>query len=185
MSVKRALRGRRALSLTLAAASLCLLGVKEASAETISVKTTAEFVAAVAKANTNGQANTIVVAGAVDYVPTKTLTFTDTSGPQTIEGSPSGLPTVRGETAEISGSSVEPFPSQLFVVEKGVSVTLKNLQMSVAGGEGVPAMEVLGTLNVESSAIVGNSGDGAPRRACGDAHRAQLDDLRRRRIRRR
>ena len=49
----------------------------EASAETISVKSTVEFVAAVAKANTNGQANTIVVAGAVDYVPTKTLTFTN------------------------------------------------------------------------------------------------------------
>ena len=161
MSVNRTLCVRRALSLTLAAASLCLLGVSEASAETISVKTTAEFVAAVAKANTNGQENTIVVAGAVDYVPIKTLTFTNKSGPLTIEAKPVSGPSVRGETAEISGSSVEPFPSQLFIVEKGVSVTLKNVQISVAGGNGVAAIEVFGSLAVESSAIVGNSGDGA------------------------
>ncbi len=129
-----------------------------ASAATYKASSTAQLEQAVSEANASSGANTIVVAGGA-YAPTKTLTFTNTSGPLTIEG-PAGSPSVRGETATLAGSGVEPFPSPLFVTNEGVSVTFKDVQMSTAGGNGVAAIEDFGNVTVESSAVVGNSGSG-------------------------
>src|ERR1039458_783537 len=82
-----------------------------ASAETYKVKSTAEFVEAVAKANANSGANTIVLASGA-YLPEQTVTFTNTTGLQTVEG-PSGAPNVKLEAAKLEGTAVEPFPSEL------------------------------------------------------------------------
>ena len=165
---KAGLCGRRAVSLLLAVGGLALFGASGASAATINVGLTAhnsaeaskELEAAVKQANADNEANTIVVA-ASEYAPGKTLTFTDTAGPQKVEG-PSGLPSVDVPSATLNGSSVtEPhFPGELFVVDKGVSVTFKYVQISHAGGGVVSAIEDLGTLIVEDSTIAGNSGIG-------------------------
>src|SRR5580658_8131849 len=110
------------VAFAVAAMSLAVL-TTGASAATYNVKNTAELEAAVASANADSGANTIVLAGG-SYVPDKTLALTNTSGVQTIEG-PSSAPSVRGTSAIINGSSVVPFPSQLFKVELGVSATIK------------------------------------------------------------
>ncbi len=39
-------------------------------------------------------------------------------------------------------------------------MTFKNVQISTAGGNGVGEIEDFGTISVESSAVVGNSGSG-------------------------
>jgi len=123
-----------------AAVSLAVLSAG-ASAATFNVSNTAELEAAVSTANGNSQANTIVLAGGT-YVPGKTLALTDTSGAQTIEG-PSSAPSVRGKTAEVIGSSVQPFPSQLFIVNLSVSATIKNLEIGASGGANTAAIEDL------------------------------------------
>jgi hypothetical protein len=140
-----------------AAVSLAVL-TPGASAATFDVKNTAELETAVASANGNKEANTIVLASG-SYVPVKTLTLTNTSGVQTIEG-PTSSPSVRGSTAIISGSSVEPYPSQLFIVNQSVSATIKNLEIGASGGLGTPAIEDIGNLTVESTTLEGNAGSG-------------------------
>ena len=155
MSAKSALR--RSVTLAVALAGLGLLGASAAGAATFSVATTPELEADVAKANGNAQANTIVLASAT-YLPKKTLTFTDTSGPQTVEG-PAGSPTVIGGSAKLSGDSVEPAESELFVVNPGVSVTFKDVEITGAGGAaGQQALKDSGTLTIESSLLSGNTG---------------------------
>ena len=147
-------------------AGLGLFGTAAASAETYPVATTAEFEAAVSKANANPGANTIVLAS-LSYLPKATLTFTNTSGLQTVEG-PAGSPTVVGGSAKLSGSSVVPFPSELFVVNAGVSVTFKNVEITGGGGGAVTAVKDSGktatlgggTLTIESSLVSGNIGVG-------------------------
>jgi hypothetical protein len=129
-----------------------------ASAATYNVKNTAELETAVASANANSGANTIVLASG-SYVPLKTLALTNTSGLQTIEG-PTSSPSVRGSTAIISGSSVEPFPSQLFIVNLSVSAAIKNVEIGASGGLGTPAIEDIGNLTVESTTLEGNEGSG-------------------------
>jgi len=137
--------------------SLVLAG--GAAAETYKVHETAEFVAAVAKANANSSANTIVLAAGT-YGPEKTVTFTNTSGPLTIEG-PSGSPSEKLEAAKLDGGAVVPNPSEFFVVDAGVSVTFKDVEITHGGGSGdVPTIEDLGSLGIESSIISGNTGDG-------------------------
>jgi sugar lactone lactonase YvrE len=126
-----------------------------ASAETYKVKSTPELVEAVSKANANKAANTIVLAPGV-YLPEETLKFTDTSGLQTVEG-PSGAPNVKLEAAKLEGGAVEPFPSELFSVNAGVSVQFKNVVVTHGGGSVVPAISDQGSVDIESSTL-GNSG---------------------------
>jgi hypothetical protein len=158
MRVQTGVRGRRAVGLAVAVAGfLCTFGASGAGAATFNVESTAEFVAAVGKANAHAEANTIVVKKG-SYLPGATLTFANTGGVQTIEG-PAGSPTVEGAAAGLEGSSVEPFPSELFVVKKGVSVTFKNVEISHAGGAGAPVIKDSGVLDIESSAVLGNVGN--------------------------
>ncbi len=144
----------RACAAALAVASAALLALASgASAETYTASNTAQFVEAVSKANANPGANTIVLAGGV-YLPTATLTFTNTTGLQTVEG-PSSAP-----EAKLEGGAVEPFPSELFAINASVSVTFKDVGIGHGGGPGVPAINDFGTLEVISSAIAGNTGPG-------------------------
>jgi hypothetical protein len=140
-----------------AAVSLAVL-TPGASAATFDVKNTAELETDVASANGNKEANTIVLASG-SYVPVKTLALTNTSGVQTIEG-PTSSPSVRGSTAIISGSSVEPFPSHLFIVNLSVSATIKNLEIGASGGSNTAAIEDEGSLTIESTTLEGNEGPG-------------------------
>ncbi len=140
-----------------AAVSLAVL-TPGASAATYNVKNTAELETDVTSANADKEANTIVLASG-SYVPVKTLALTNTSGVQTIEG-PASAPSVRGSTAIVSGSSVEPFPSQLFIVNPSVSATIKNLEIGASGGLGTSAIEDSGNLTIESTTLEGNTGDG-------------------------
>ncbi len=142
-----------------AAVSLAVL-TPGASAATFNVKNTAELEAAVASANGNKEANTIVLAGvSVSYVPVATLTLTNTSGVQTIEG-PTSSPSVKGSTALINGGSVLPFPSSLFIVNPSVSATIKNVEIGGSAGQGTPTIEDGGNLTIESTTLEGNSGSG-------------------------
>ena len=125
-----------------------------ASAETYKVKSTAEFVEAVAKANATSGANTIVLASGA-YLPEGTVTFTNTTGLQTVEG-PSGAPNVKIESAKLEGTAVEPFPSELFVIASKASVEFKNVVVT----HGDPGIVDQGTLDVESSTVGGNVGTG-------------------------
>jgi Divergent InlB B-repeat domain/HYR domain/Right handed beta helix region len=129
-----------------------------ASAATFNVKNTAELEAAVVSANGNSAANTIVLAGG-SYVPVKTLALTNTSGVQTIEG-PTSAPSVKGTSALISGSSVEPTFNQLFIVNGSVSATIKNLEIGASGGLGTSAIEDIGSLTIENTTLEGNTGNG-------------------------
>jgi HYR domain len=135
----------------LGASSLAL--ASGASAHSFSVSNTAEFVKAVAEANADAEANTIVVA-AGSYLPEATVKFTNKSGVQTIEGPATGAP------ARLLGSAVEPFPSELFVIEAGTSVTFKKVEISIGGGLGVASVVDLGTLALEASTDAGNKGAG-------------------------
>src|SRR5277367_2521344 len=158
MSVKTSF-GRRAVCLIVALGGLGALGVSGASAATFPEKTTKGLEEAVSKANANGEANTIVLAGGIDYLPAKTLKFTNTGGVQTVEG-PTGSPTVIGETAVLGGGSVEPPFSELFVIAEKVSVTFKDVVINHGGGHGNPSIDDSGTLDIESSLVAGNSGAG-------------------------
>jgi hypothetical protein len=124
-----------------------------ASAATFSVSTTKQLEEAVGSANANTEKNTIVVAGG-SYLPAATVKLTNKSGLQTIEG-PTGTPPAR-----LEGSSVEPFPSELFVIEAGVSVTFKNVEIGTGGGVGIPSVVDNGTLALEGSTVAGNKGTG-------------------------
>src|SRR5271163_4019095 len=101
------------VALAVVGASLSMLA-GEAGAATFNVKSTKQLEEAISTANGNGEPNTIVVAGGVDYLPIVSQKFTNTSGPQTVEG-PSGSPSVIGETAVIGGTAVEPPFDELFV----------------------------------------------------------------------
>ena len=96
-----------------------------ADTETISVKTTAEFETAVTQANGNATATTIQLAGGI-YKPEKPLKITKTKASITFEG-PSSADNVRGETAKLDGSGVEPFPSQLLVISSGATLIVEQL----------------------------------------------------------
>jgi hypothetical protein len=145
------------VAFAVAAVSLAVLAAG-ASAATFNVSNTAELEVAVSTANGNAQANTIVLASG-SYVPKKTLALTDTSGVQTIEG-PSSTPSVKGNAALVSGSSVEPTFDQLFIVNESVSATIKNLEIGASGGLGTSAIEDIGKLTIESTTLEGNIGSG-------------------------
>jgi Right handed beta helix region len=147
-----------AVALAVAGASLSVLA-GAANAATFNVSNTEQFVSAVSSANANKEANTIVLAGEV-YLPLETVTFTNTSGTQTIAG-PSG--TTRLPPAKIDGADAknkEGENAELFVVNPGATVTFKDVEIAHGGGPGVQAISDAGTLSVENSTVAGNNGDG-------------------------
>ena len=158
----RILERRRTYSAALAlaaTASFLMLSVA-ANAATIVVKSTAELEAAVATANGNAQANTIELASG-SYLPGKSLVLTDTSGTQTIAG-PAGTVGVATASATLGGGNVAPVSGvseqEFFAVKAGVTLVLKHVILTTAGGGGSPAIDDLGTLDVENATIDGNNG---------------------------
>jgi hypothetical protein len=141
-----------AAALGVIGASLLVLA-GAAGAATFPAGNTAQLEEAVSKANATSGANTIVLSAGA-YLPITTLTLTNTSGLQTIEGTTTAPP------AKIEGSAVEPFPSELFEIDPSVSVEFKNLEIAHGGGPGVTAIGDFGSLDVESSTIAGNTGVG-------------------------
>jgi hypothetical protein len=135
-----------------AVAAVWLLALAaSASAEIYVARSTAQLVEAVGKANANSGANKIVLTGGA-YLPSAPLTITNTTAVQTIEGT--GVAPV----AKIEGGAVEPFPSPAITVRTGASLTLKNVLESSGGGNGVPAIDDFGTLEIASSTLAGNNG---------------------------
>jgi hypothetical protein len=64
--------------------------------------------------------------------------------------------------ALISGTGVSPSGSDLLVVGPHAEVTLRNLELTAAGGPGTgAAVDDFGAVDVESSTVAGNSGPGA------------------------
>jgi hypothetical protein len=107
--------------------------------------------AAVARADASSAPSTIVLTGGV-FSPSLTLHI---SGNLTIVGPSSG----RG--ARIDGGAVEPFPSDLLLVEAHASVTLSNVQLTTGGGGAfAAAIDDFGAADLESSTIEGNDGPG-------------------------
>ena len=107
--------------------------------------------AAVAHADASSAPSTIDLSGGV-FVPSLTLHI---SGNLTIVGPSSG----RG--ARIDGGAVEPFPSDLLLVEAHASVTLSNVQLTTGGGGAfAAAIDDFGAVDLESSTIEGNDGPG-------------------------
>jgi streptogramin lyase len=139
------------MALAVTGASLLVLaGV--ASAETYKASNTEQFVEAVSKANANSGPNTILLTSG-GYTPKATVVLTNTTGLQTIEGSPSAPATT------INGADVEPEPSEVLKVKEAVSVKLKNVVVTTAGGAAVPAIDDSGTLEIERSTLGNNGAD--------------------------
>jgi hypothetical protein len=120
-------------------------------AATFNASTAPQLEAAIEKANANSEANTIVLAPGT-YVPENSLVFTGKSGTQTVEG-PASAP-----GASVSGVGEKVTPSHLFDVEKGTSVAVKNVRITLGGGGATSGIEDVGSLDIESSALVGNRG---------------------------
>jgi DNA-binding beta-propeller fold protein YncE len=162
------LAGLRNFAVAFAAVGLALLVlVGTATAATFHPLNGEQLEENITTANGNGQANTFVLAGGgVGYLPLKTLTLTNTSGPQRFLG-PSGSPASKGAVAEISGTGIEPV-SELFVVAAGVSVTFNHVELAITGGEALPGVEIAGEneltkkpggkVTVENSTVAGSPG---------------------------
>ena len=125
-----------------------------ANAATFRPATGEQLVEEVEASQGDNEANTYVLTGSNTkaYLPTKKLVFTDTSGPQTIEG-PAGIPTARGQEARLNGASIEAQPTETILIGIGVTVTLNHIELLDGGLEQPPAIEDEGTLNVNSSLI--------------------------------
>ena len=122
-----------------------------ASAATYHAGDTASLQAAVASADAGSGASTIELSGG-EFLPTSTLRI---SRDLTIVG-PSSAP-----GAKLSGGSVSPFPSDLLLVEANGKLTLSNVELTTAGGEGsAAAIDDFGSVDLESSTVAGNSGPG-------------------------
>jgi len=107
--------------------------------------------AAVARADASSAPSTIVLSGGV-FLPSLTLRI---GGDVTIAGPPSG----RG--ARIDGGAVEPYPSDLLLVEAHARLTLSNVQLTTGGGGAfAAAIDDLGAVDLENSTIEGNDGPG-------------------------
>jgi hypothetical protein len=124
-----------------------------ASAETFTVGSAIQLEEAVQAANGNCAANTIVLTPG-PYLPSKPLMFSDTCGPQTVEG-PSHAP-----EAVIDGGAEEPEHPELIEIAAGASVTFKDVVVDHGGGGAAAAIEDSGTLNLEASTVGGNRGSG-------------------------
>jgi hypothetical protein len=121
------------------------------AATTISVTNTSQLAAAINTANATSGATTIDLAPG-NYNPGATQTFTNTSGTITLQGSTTGQTHIVGTSV-----TLPTFPSDLFDVSAGASVTFSNLLIT-GSASGVSAINNSGTIDVESSAITGNPG---------------------------
>ena len=121
-----------------------------AFAATYHARDGASLRAAVASADEASGPSTIVLAAGA-FLPTSTLTI---SREVTIVG-PSSAP-----GAKLAGSAVEPFPSDLILVRAHAKLTLMNLELTAAGGEGFAAVDDFGDVDLESSTVGGNNGPG-------------------------
>jgi hypothetical protein len=111
----------------------------------------ASLAAAVARADANTGSSTIDLSAGT-FVPRSTLTI---RGDVTILG-PSSAPGAR-----LAGSAIEPFPSDLLLVEAHAKLTLWNVALTAGGGGGIAAaIDDFGALDLESSTLAGNSGPG-------------------------
>jgi hypothetical protein len=121
-----------------------------ASAGTYHASNAAGLEAAVADADESSAASTIYLAGG-QYLPISTLAI---RADVTIIG-PASSP-----GAMIGGDSVAPYPSDLLLVERHGKLTLWNVELYGADGEGAAALDDYGSVDVESSALAGNTGIG-------------------------
>lgn len=128
-----------------------LLAPSLTRADTFHAHDGASLQSAVIAADTRPGANTIELS-AGGYTPESTLTLT---GEITLAG-PSTPPGVK-----LDGGAVQPFPSDLVVVEPHAVVSIRNLELTTAGGPGSgAAIDDFGTLELESSTLAGNNGPG-------------------------
>jgi hypothetical protein len=143
--------------------ALFVFGVGSASAETFHATSTQTLEEAVAEADANGVPNTIELAGGHTYLPSKTLIFTNTGGTQTLTG-PAGTLGVNGPEAKMEGAHVQTVTGvsekELITVKPGVSVTMEHLVITTGGTSFNATIEDFGTLDVETSTISGNTGNG-------------------------
>jgi hypothetical protein len=132
-------------------AALATLGVVPAMASTYHVDSSQALQSAVAQADAGSGASTIELAAGT-YIPNSTLTI---KHDVTIAG-PSAAP-----GAELAGTGIEPFPSDLLRVEHHAELTLSNVLVTGGGGEGTTAaIDDYGSLELESSTLAGNPGAG-------------------------
>jgi len=151
-AVRRKWRVSQCAWLTVTAA-VALLGasVAAAGAATYRARDGASLQAAVAGADASSGASTIELSSG-SYLPTSTLNI---SRDVTIVGPSSD------STAKLAGSAVEPFPSDLLLVEAHARLTLSNVEVTAGGGEvSAAAIDDLGALDLESSTVAGNDGSG-------------------------
>jgi len=127
-----------------------IVPVGSASASTYHADDGSSLQAAVSKADSSAGASTIELSAGA-FRPTSTLSV---SGDVTIVG-PSSAPGAR-----LDGSAVLPFPSDLLIVQAHAKVTLSNVELLSGGGEGLPAVEDFGSLDIENSTIANNLGPG-------------------------
>jgi len=147
----RAFLCRRAGVAALTATLAVVTGGGAASAATYHAHDGTSLQAAVASADASSAASTIELSSG-EFLPTSTLMITRDV---TIVG-PSSAP-----AAKLAGTSVEPFPSDLLLVEAGAKLTLSNVELTGGGGGGTAAaIDDLGAVDLESSTVAGNSGPG-------------------------
>jgi hypothetical protein len=137
-------------AIALASALVGIACAAPASAATYRAHDGASLRAAVASADAGSGSSTIELTGGV-FLPTATLTI---SRDVTIVG-PSAAP-----GAKVAGSAVEPFPSDLFLVDVHAKVTLWNVTLTAGGGDGSAAIDDYGSVDLESSTVAGNDGPG-------------------------
>jgi hypothetical protein len=130
---------------------LVLLAGRPALAGTYHAGDGESLTAAVASADATSGASTIELSPGT-YLPGGTLTIRRDI---TITG-PSSAP-----GAQLGGSGVAPFPSDLLLVEAGAKLTLSNLDVTGGGGEGTTAaIDDFGAVALEDTTLSGNPGAG-------------------------
>jgi hypothetical protein len=142
---------RRCWSGGLVGLAMLMASAGTASAASYQADDGAALEAAVARADASSTPSTIVLTSGV-FLPSVTLRI---SGNITIVGPSSG----RG--ARLDGGAVEPFPSDLLLVEAHASITLSNVQLTTGGGGAfAAAIDDFGAVDLESSTVEGNDGPG-------------------------
>ena len=151
-AVRRAWCLSRCARMTVTGALLLLAAsVAPAGAATYRAHDGTSLEAAVASADASSAASTIELTAGT-YLSTSTLSI---SRDVTIVGPSSDSP------AKLAGSAVEPFPSDLLLVEAHARLTLWNVEVTAGGGEvSAAGIDDLGVLDLESSTVAGNDGSG-------------------------
>lgn len=121
-----------------------------ARAATYTASDGASLETALAKAGDHAGADTIELDGG-DYAPRAPLTV---RGDVTISGPTSG------RAAHIDGGAVDPYPSALFTVADGARLTLERVIVTGGGGNGAPAIDDFGSIELDGATVAGNGGAG-------------------------